>query len=104
MPKAPKANRKCLTSKVARRRLQPCRCSRNRKGTMSRLASSLYPPQLRRLGRFPLAAAVALCCACPALAGTTSGTSMPWETPLQTIQDSLSGPVAKAVGIISTLR
>ena len=36
----------------------------------------------------------------PAFAGG-SGTSMPWETPLQTVQDSLSGPVAKAVGIIA---
>jgi len=36
-----------------------------------------------------------------ALAGTTGGTAMPWETPLQTIQDSLAGPVAKAVGIIA---
>lgn len=44
--------------------------------------------------------AVALCAAGPALAGS-SGTSMPWETPLQTVQDSLSGPVAKAVGIIA---
>ena len=26
---------------------------------------------------------------------------MPWETPLQTIQDSLSGPVAKAIGVIA---
>jgi type IV secretory pathway VirB2 component (pilin) len=37
----------------------------------------------------------------PAVAGTTSGTAMPWETPLQTVQASLSGPVAKAVGIIA---
>src|ERR1700679_986922 len=37
----------------------------------------------------------------PALATTTSGTAMPWETPLQTVQNSLSGPVAKAVGIIA---
>ena len=36
----------------------------------------------------------------PAFAGS-SGTSMPWETPLQTVQDSLCGPVAKAVGIIA---
>ena len=36
-----------------------------------------------------------------ALAGTTGGTAMPWETPLQTIQDSLAGPVAKAIGIIA---
>ena len=26
---------------------------------------------------------------------------MPWETPLETIMQSLSGPVAKAVGIIA---
>ena len=36
-----------------------------------------------------------------ALAGTTGGTAMPWETPLQTIETSLAGPVAKAVGIIA---
>jgi type IV secretion system protein TrbC len=45
--------------------------------------------------------AAALILATPALAGTTGGTSMPWETPLQTVQDSLAGPVAKAVGIIA---
>jgi type IV secretion system protein TrbC len=45
--------------------------------------------------------AAALMLASPALAGTTGGTSMPWETPLQTIQDSLAGPVAKAIGIIA---
>src|ERR1700761_2454397 len=39
--------------------------------------------------------------AVPALAGTTGGTAMPWETPLQTVEASLSGPVAKAVGIIA---
>jgi type IV secretory pathway VirB2 component (pilin) len=48
-----------------------------------------------------LGAVVALCLALPAFATTTSGTSMPWETPLQTVQDSLSGPVAKAIGIIA---
>ena len=37
----------------------------------------------------------------PAIAGTTGGTAMPWETPLQTVEQSLSGPVAKAVGIIA---
>lgn len=26
---------------------------------------------------------------------------MPWETPLQTVETSLSGPVAKAVGVIA---
>jgi type IV secretion system protein VirB2 len=52
----------------------------------------------RRAG--PLLFVAALLLAGPALASTSS-TSMPWETPLQTVQDSLSGPVAKAVGIIA---
>lgn len=61
--------------------------------------------QCRRLMRsirtMPLALWVSLSIAAPAFASTTSGTSMPWETPLQTVQESLSGPVAKAVGIIA---
>ena len=63
------------------------------------------PPPLRsavaRIYSAPLAAFVALTIAAPAWAGTTTGGSMPWETPLQTIEASLSGPVAKAVGIIA---
>ena len=63
------------------------------------------PPSLRsaaaRVRSAPLAAFVALTVAAPAWAGTTTGGSMPWETPLQTIEASLSGPVAKAVGIIA---
>ena len=59
-------------------------------------------PLLRRLQRLtPLALIVLVALAGPALATTTSGTAMPWETPLQTVQTSLSGPVAKAVGIIA---
>lgn len=34
-------------------------------------------------------------------AAYASGTGMPWETPLQNILDSITGPVAKAAGIIS---
>lgn len=30
-----------------------------------------------------------------------SGTSMPWETPLQNIVDSVTGPVAKGVAILA---
>ena len=56
---------------------------------------------LARVSALPLSLFVALALAAPAFAGTTSGTSMPWETPLQTVQESLSGPVAKAVGIIA---
>ena len=29
-----------------------------------------------------------------------AGSSMPWETPLQSILDSVQGPVAKVVGVI----
>ncbi|HEX7943255.1 MAG TPA: TrbC/VirB2 family protein [Phenylobacterium sp.] len=29
------------------------------------------------------------------------GASMPWETPLQTVADSITGPVAKAIGVIA---
>jgi type IV secretion system protein VirB2 len=47
-----------------------------------------------------LAAGVALMVGSPAWA-SSGGTAMPWEAPLTTIQNSLSGPVAKAVGIIA---
>jgi type IV secretory pathway VirB2 component (pilin) len=30
-----------------------------------------------------------------------AGSAMPWEAPLQTVADSITGPVAKAVGIIA---
>jgi len=30
-----------------------------------------------------------------------AGGGMPWETPLQRLVDSLTGPVAKAIGIVS---
>ncbi|MDD2859539.1 MAG: TrbC/VirB2 family protein [Acidiphilium sp.] len=37
-----------------------------------------------------------------ALAAGT-GTAMPWDTPLQTIETDLTGPVAKAIGIIAVV-
>lgn len=40
---------------------------------------------------------VALAVAAPALAG---GSSMPWEAPLQSILESIEGPVAKIVAVI----
>jgi len=42
-------------------------------------------------------ATAALLIAVPAWA---SGTGMPWETPLQSIVDSVQGPVAKVIGVI----
>ena len=47
-----------------------------------------------------LAAAVTLVISSPAWAAG-AGTAMPWEAPLTTVQNSLSGPVAKAIGIIA---
>ena len=35
----------------------------------------------------------------PALASSTTG--LPWETPLQTIQESITGPVALAIALIA---
>ncbi len=52
--------------------------------------------RLKTLQRASLAA-VAMLYAMPAWAG---GTGMPWETPLQSIVDSVQGPVAKVIGVI----
>ena len=60
-----------------------------------------YGAAASRIEALSLGLAVGLCSALPAFAGTTSGTAMPWETPLQSVSDSLSGPVAKAIGIIA---
>jgi len=68
---------------------------------MSFRARRLLAATSDRLQTLSLAAFVALTTAVPAFATTTSGTAMPWETPLQTIEDSLSGPVAKAIGVIA---
>ena len=47
--------------------------------------------------RLAAVAAFALLASTPALAG---GSGMPWETPLQSIVDSVQGPVAKVIGVI----
>jgi len=52
--------------------------------------------RLKTLQRAGLAA-VAMLYAMPAWAG---GSGMPWETPLQSIVDSVQGPVAKVIGVI----
>ncbi|MGH6616024.1 TrbC/VirB2 family protein [Sphingomonas sp.] len=52
--------------------------------------------RLKSIQRAGLAAA-AMLYAMPAWAG---GTGMPWETPLQSIVDSVQGPVAKVIGVI----
>jgi type IV secretion system protein VirB2 len=52
---------------------------------------------LRRLSILGAAIALTAAAATPALAG---GSGMPWETPLQSIVDSVQGPVARVVGVI----
>ena len=50
---------------------------------------------LAKLASFTLAA---LAIAAPAYA---AGSGMPWEGPLQQVLDSITGPVARAVGVIA---
>ena len=50
-----------------------------------------------RLSAATLAAFVALAAASPAQA---AGSSMPWEAPLQSILESIQGPVAKIMAVI----
>jgi len=50
-----------------------------------------------RLGSAVSAAALGLLLAGPAYA---SGSSMPWEAPLQSILDSIQGPVAKIMAVM----
>jgi type IV secretion system protein TrbC len=68
---------------------------------MGRSAVCLVCTFARRTSVGALSLIISTMLAVPALAGTTGGTAMPWETPLQTVEASLSGPVAKAVGIIA---
>jgi type IV secretion system protein TrbC len=51
----------------------------------------------QRLASFGLASFVALALSTPAHA---AGSSMPWEAPLQSILESIQGPVAKILAVI----
>jgi len=54
-----------------------------------------------RIGE-PIATSAILCLLMVSHAHASgSGTAMPWETPLQTIADSITGPVAKAIGVLA---
>ena len=67
--------------------------------TLSR--ASVNPlPQIARLHTslpFLAIAALLLCVALPAHA---AGSSMPWEAPLQSLLDSIQGPVARIIAVI----
>jgi type IV secretion system protein VirB2 len=51
----------------------------------------------RHIGTLCLSAIVGLTLATPAYA---AGSSMPWEAPLQSILESIQGPVAKIIAVI----
>ena len=50
--------------------------------------------------RLPQAGASAFAFAFAVSAAHASGSSMPWETPLQSILESIQGPVAKIIAVI----
>lgn len=52
------------------------------------------------VGRLVLGVALGLAAAGAAQAAG-GGAAMPWEGPLQTIADSITGPVAKAIGVVA---
>jgi type IV secretory pathway VirB2 component (pilin) len=52
----------------------------------------------RAARRLAAAAALALLIAAPAHA---AGSGMPWEAPLEQVVDSITGPVARAAGVIA---
>ena len=58
-----------------------------------------FQPHLRVRRRFVRAVA-SLAAGCAALPAYASGSSMPWEAPLQSILESIEGPVAKIVAVI----
>jgi len=66
--------------------------------TLSRLSD---PAQLRSLAR-PAGQGLLLAALMLLLAGTAqaAGSSMPWEGPLQSILESIQGPVARIVAVI----
>lgn len=51
------------------------------------------------LGRFSVLLSLLL--VCPAVFADASTETMPWEGPLQMIMNSISGPVAKVLGVIA---
>ncbi len=61
-------------------------------------------PRLSRLHQLPdrltMAASVAMLSVCMAAPAHASGSSMPWEAPLQSILESIEGPVAKIIAVI----
>ena len=60
----------------------------------------MTPNSVSHYRRLMCSAAGALALACAVSAADASGSSMPWETPLQSILESIQGPVAKIIAVI----
>lgn len=59
---------------------------------------SRIPPRLLRLA---VLSAMLVLAAEPALAAGGGGAAMPWDDKLSAVADSITGPVAKAIGVIA---
>src|SRR3546814_8330016 len=82
-----------LRARSRHRRISPCPAPTRRRKLMIRAARH----GARRAMLTSTAIVVAMIAAVPAHAG---GSSMPWEAPLQSILESIEGPVAKIVAVI----
>jgi type IV secretory pathway VirB2 component (pilin) len=77
--------------------------------TMERISGTRMALAISRPWRFALrkrpSGALVLAVGIAVIAGSAhaagGGTAMPWEGPLQTVADSITGPVAKAIGVIA---
>ena len=69
--------------------------------SMVPVQTSSRTPSLRGLRRYLMSpTAVATIMVMAAVPAHASGSSMPWEAPLQSILESIEGPVAKIVAVI----
>ncbi len=59
--------------------------------------------QTRRMASGTMVALLAALAASPAAASSSGGGGLPWETPLQTITTSITGPVAFAISVIGVV-
>lgn len=64
------------------------------------MSKTQIPEHLPRLARGAMVMVLLLAIAGPAHA---SGSGMPWEGPLQQVVDSITGPVARAAGVIAVV-
>jgi type IV secretory pathway VirB2 component (pilin) len=59
------------------------------------------PSRVQRAARLLLLTGLLVCAAHPAWASGGGGAAMPWDDKLTAVADSITGPVAKAIGVIA---